>query len=157
GSASVWQNIFLKAAQTWAQQTNVNFSLDSDNGVTLGTGSYQQGDPAMGDVRIGGYSLRKKKPAPALMPPPAQNHPLAGDVLFNTAQSFNIGSTYDLQSVAEHEFGHALGLLHSTNILAVMYGTYTSTKTTLATDDINGIRAIYGTRNQDSYDAAASN
>src|SRR5437588_8264903 len=27
GSAAAWQNIILKAAQSWAQQTNLNFSV----------------------------------------------------------------------------------------------------------------------------------
>src|SRR5262249_10580657 len=79
------------------------------------------------------------------------------DILFNTGQSFNNGITYDLQSVAEHEIGHALGLYHSTMITSVMYGAYWGVKTTLGPDDVNGIRAIYGARQQDAYDAAASN
>ena len=49
------QNLFLKAAQLWAQQTNINFSLVSDNAADWGTGNYQQGDPGYGDIRIGGY------------------------------------------------------------------------------------------------------
>src|SRR4051794_37710339 len=32
GSASAWQNIVLKAAQVWAQQTNINFAVVSDDG-----------------------------------------------------------------------------------------------------------------------------
>ena len=46
-------------------------------------------------------------------PPPANNFSIAGDMTFNTGQSFNIGSTYDLFTVAMHEFGHALGLNES--------------------------------------------
>ena len=32
GSASTWQNIILQAAQSWAQQTNINFAVVPDNG-----------------------------------------------------------------------------------------------------------------------------
>jgi hypothetical protein len=66
---------------------------------------------------------------------------------FNTGQPFNIGSTYDLYTVALHEFGHALGLDHSSASLAVMYPTYQSAKSALNTDDVNGIRAIYSNGN----------
>src|SRR4051812_44601097 len=45
GSAANWQKEILRAAQVWAQQTNVNFAVVSDNGAPLGSGNYQQGDP----------------------------------------------------------------------------------------------------------------
>ncbi len=52
----------------------------------------------------------------------------------------------DLQSVALHEFGHALGLDHSGQGAAVMYASYTSgtNKRTPAQDDRDGEIAIYG-------------
>ena len=73
---------------------------------------------------------------------------------FNTGQSFNVGSTYDLFTVAMHEFGHALGLGESSVSGAVEYGTYTGRKTGLASDDIAGIRSIYSSnaaRTADAY------
>ena len=79
---------------------------------------------------------------------------------FNTGQSFNINSTYDLFTVAAHEVGHALGLLHSTTPSAEMYTYYNGIKKNLAADDIAGIRNIYSAnaaRSADAYDAAASN
>src|SRR4051794_20600689 len=54
GSASAWQDQVLKAAQAWAQQTGINFTLVSDSGADSGSGAYQQGDPGFGDIRIGG-------------------------------------------------------------------------------------------------------
>ena len=92
------------------------------------------------------------------MPPPVNNFSVAGDFHFNTGQAFNINSTYDLFTVATHEFGHALGLHHSSVSSSQMYPTYNGVKTALATDDINGIRSIYGgARAADGYDAVASN
>ena len=78
---------------------------------------------------------------------------------FNTGQAFNIGSTYDLFTVAMHEFGHALGLNESSVSSAVEYPTYTGQKTGLASDDIAGIRSIYsanGPRTPDAYNTNGS-
>ncbi len=151
-STATWQSQILRAAQVWAQQANVNLSIVSDNGTALGGGNYQQGDPSMGDIRIGGYNFGNGTLASAYLPPPVNNYSIAGDIQFNTGVAFNIGSTYDLFTVAAHEFGHALGLLHSTVSSAEMYGVYTSIKSRLTSDDISGIQAVYGARPKDAYD-----
>ena len=76
---------------------------------------------------------------------------------FNTGQSFNASSTYNLFTVAMHEFGHALGLNESSVTNAVMYGSYTGEKTGLATDDIEGIRSIYSANEPRTADAYNTN
>jgi hypothetical protein len=160
GSAAVWQNQILKAAQVWAQQTNINFTVVPDDGSSAGSGSYQQGAPNFGDIRISGYSFGSSTLAWADQPPPVNNYSIAGDIAFNTAQTFNLGSAYDLFTVAAHEFGHALGMDHSIYYSAVMYGSYTGTKPALTADDIAGLRQVYSSgaaRSPDAYDAAASN
>jgi hypothetical protein len=161
GSASAWQSQILKAAQAWAQQTNINFAVVADNGTPSGQGAYQQGDPGMGDIRIGGYNFGTSTLGWTDLPPPANNYSVAGDVAFNTAQAFNIGSTYDLFTVAAHEIGVALGLGYSNATpAAVMYPSYTGRKTGLASDDIAGIRSIYSgnnPRSPDSYNTGSSN
>jgi predicted Zn-dependent protease len=160
GSAAAWQNQILKAAQQWAQQTNLNFAVITDNGAQIGTGSYQQGDPNQADIRFGGYNFGSTTLAQGYMPPPINNYSIAGDIQFNTGQTWNVGSTYDLFTVAMHEIGHALGLYHSGVVSADMYGSYQGTKSALASDDVSGMRSIYSSgaaRSQDTYDAAASN
>jgi hypothetical protein len=160
GSTAAWQNVFLKAAQFWAQQTNLNFDVVTDNKGATGSGSYQQGDPGMGDIRIGGYNFNNPTLAQAYMPPPVNNFSIAGDVLFNTGQNFNNGCTYDLFSVAVHEIGHALGLYHSSVASSVLYSAYNGVKYNLDPDDVGGIRAIYSggaARAQDRFDRAQSN
>lgn len=155
-----WRKEVLRAAQVWAQQTNVNFALVSDDGSASGTGLYQQGAANFGDIRIGGMNLGPSTLASASLPQPACNYSLAGDYNFNTAQTFNLNATYDLFTVAAHEVGHGLGLGHSSITSAVMYSIYNAVKSSLRTDDISGIRAIYSAslaRTQDSYDAVAAN
>lgn len=167
GSPAVWQNQILKAAQTWAAQTNLNFSVVADNGSDSGSGGYQQGDPGFGDIRITGYNFGNSSLAMAMSPPPINNYSIAGDISLNTGITWNIGSTYDVFTVSLHELGHSLGLNHSASSAATMYSVYNGTDVALNTDDINGIRNIYSSnaaRSKDSYDtvsngtfAAASN
>lgn len=155
---SQWQAQILKAAQSWAQKTNINFVLISDNGGDFGSGDYQQGDPAMADIRISGYNFGNSSLATAFLPPPVNNFSVAGDIMFNTAVQFRVGQGTDLFSVAAHEFGHALGLDHtSTGATSVMWGYYNGVKTALSTDDTNGIRNIYSADAARSSDAYESN
>jgi hypothetical protein len=155
--AGQWQTQILRAAQVWAQQTNINFVVVPDDGAPSGSGNNEQGDPGFGDIRIGGYAFGNSTLARTYEPPPVNNFSIAGDVAFNTGQNFGINSTFDLLTVAEHEFGHALGLNHtSATPYAVMYPSYNGIKPNLNADDIAGIRNIYSSnqpRSQDSYEA----
>lgn len=56
-------------------------------------------------------------------------------------------SDYNLFLVAAHEFGHSLGLSHSSDPGALMYPNYAFNEPStyaLPQDDINGIQALYG-------------
>jgi hypothetical protein len=56
---------------------------------------------------------------------------------------------YDLQAVCTHEFGHALGLDHSSDPSATMYAKITVGDTsmrTLSDDDMAGLCSIYGSK-----------
>lgn len=61
---------------------------------------------------------------------------------------WSIGSdpnAYDIETVALHEIGHCLGLMHTSVVGAVMFPTVSSnfTLTSLQPDDISGIRSLY--------------
>uniref|UniRef100_A0A8C5L8E9 Matrix metallopeptidase 8 n=1 Tax=Jaculus jaculus TaxID=51337 RepID=A0A8C5L8E9_JACJA len=76
---------------------------------------------------------------------------IGGDAHFDSeetwTQDFN---NYNLFLVAAHEFGHSLGLSHSTDPGALMYPNYAFREPStysLPQDDINGIQNIYGPSN----------
>ncbi|HZW29797.1 MAG TPA: matrixin family metalloprotease [Isosphaeraceae bacterium] len=155
---ATWQAQITKALAAWEEMADVNFTQVSDDGAPLGVGGDVQGDPRFGDIRIGGFPMASNILAFTYLPPPANGGTSAGDVFFNTSQSWEVnGTTYDLMTVALHEIGHALGLGESTVTTSVMYGSYQGVKEMLTTDDIAGIRSIYGARPFDPFDPSGSN
>jgi hypothetical protein len=68
-----------------------------------------------------------------------------GDFNFFAGSSGCSGGFY-IEDIAAHEFGHALGLGHSTAAAATMYPSTSTCNTqnrTLDPDDISGVRALY--------------
>ena len=76
--------------------------------------------------------------------------PSDGRAHFDEDETYTDGQSRgtNLLWVATHEFGHALGLEHSDVRRAIMYPYYTGyvENIQLHSDDINGIRSLYGTR-----------
>lgn len=156
-TTSQWEAAFQKAAASWEAVTNVNFVQVSDDGSSFGIAGDQQGDPRFGDIRIGATPLASGALATCFLPPKINGGSLAGDMVFNTKIAWQINNDYDLQTVAMHEFGHVLGLDHSSVTTAAMYKSYNGQKQTLSSDDIAGAQAVYGVRQPDQYDAGAGN
>jgi hypothetical protein len=81
------------------------------------------------------------------------------DIAFNPHAQFStstpaLSGAFDLQAVAMHEFGHALGLDHSGIAHAVMFpfgDTGESQQRTLSSDDIIAISFLYPSSNFASY------
>ncbi len=76
---------------------------------------------------------------------------LEADTLFNTAWTWDsyrgpLQSAMDIQRVALHELGHAIGLNHSTAAGAIM-NAYVGNQDALSPDDIAGAQALYGAPN----------
>ncbi|XP_065663368.1 matrix metalloproteinase-2 isoform X1 [Hydra vulgaris] len=82
---------------------------------------------------------------------PHTNEGLSGDVHFDDAEMFTIGSSTgrNLLWVAVHEIGHSIGLEHSNVKDAIMFPYYRGNKGNdfpLTDDDILGIQTLYGSR-----------
>ncbi len=150
-TTAAWEQQIEQAASLWESATNINLALVSDGGQPVGVAGNQQDDPRFGDIRVGAVPLSSGVLAETFLPPPDNGGTDAGDILFNSNINWNINSTYDIQTVAAHEFGHALGLGESLVSSAVMYGTYGGIKQALTSDDISGIQSIYGTRQFDQF------
>jgi hypothetical protein len=151
---SNWQQQIQKAAAAWEAVTGINIVQVPDNGAPIGTAGNQQDDPRFGDIRIGGLAEASGQLAFAYAPPPFN----AGDIFFNTTQSWQTnGTAYDLMTVAIHEFGHALGMNHSTIVKACMYAAYGGSKQVLTSADISGIQSIYGVRKPDALEGGGGN
>jgi len=81
--------------------------------------------------------------------PPPNGGEIAGDAHFDEAETWSVAipvpsARFDFVSVAAHEFGHSLGLNHSSVGGALMFPTYSGAHRFLHQDDIDGIRSIYG-------------
>ena len=155
-STAAWQDAIRKAASVWEYYSGINFDEVSDDGTPFGLGD-QQGDSHFGDIRFGAYSLGTSTLGLGFSPPPINGGSLAGDVILSSDVAWGTTSGVDLKTVAIHEIGHALGLGHSEYSNAAMWSYYNGVKASLISDDISGIRSVYGPRGNDVYDAVASN
>ncbi len=141
--ASEVANIVVSAFAQWSQYVQVNFQASSNPeglrtiGLLFATGSH--GDPyPFGPA--GGIL------AHTFYPYPVNPEPIAGDMHFNNANTWDTPSGVDLFSVALHETGHALGLGHSDLPSAVMYPYYHKV-TALTAEDGGAAQRLYASRN----------
>lgn len=104
-----------------------------------------------GDIRLAAINIPEEGAlAHAYLPPP-NGTSASGDIHFDNTFTWADDSTdttadpdFDFFTVALHELGHSLGLLHSDVPESVMWPFYTGARRTLHADDIAGIQAIYG-------------
>ncbi len=134
--------IIVRAFNEWAKYVQVNFTASNNSlgnetiGIRFATGAH--GDPyPFGPA--GGILAHTFYPAPV------NPEPIAGDMHFNDANTWGIGTNIDLFSVALHETGHALGLGHSDLPTAVMYPYY-QMATGLSAEDVGAVQKLYAAR-----------
>ncbi len=88
--------------------------------------------------------------AVGFFPSPPNSEPIAGDIFFNDDFLWEFGdvlgsAAFDMERVAVHEIGHALGLGHSTTPNAVMWPFASASDVFVGfhPDDIAGINSLY--------------
>ena len=154
-ATATWEAAIEKAATVWEAVANINLALVSDNGSPEACNGDQQDDPRFGDIRIGAVNLGTGALGETFLPPPFNGGTDAGDIFLNSnpIATWNINSAYDLETVAIHEFGHALGLGESQITTACMYAYYNGTKQSLTSDDIAGIQSVWGAPQPDQFNS----
>uniref|UniRef100_A0A452RPJ8 Matrix metallopeptidase 8 n=1 Tax=Ursus americanus TaxID=9643 RepID=A0A452RPJ8_URSAM len=128
-----------KAFQVWSDASPLTFTKISqgepDIKIAFVWGDHGDNSPFDGPNGILAHAFQ-----------PGQG--IGGDVHFDAEETWTKNSNnYNLFLVAAHEFGHSLGLAHSTDPGALMYPNYAfrdPSTYTLPQDDINGIQTIYG-------------
>jgi len=155
-SQSTWQQAIEKAATVWEAVAHINLAQVSDDGSREAINGNQQDDPRFGDIRIGAVDLGTGVLGETFLPPPYNGGTDAGDIFLNSdpIATWNINSAYDLETVAIHEFGHALGLGESQITTACMYAYYNGTKQSLTSDDIAGIQSVWGAPQYDQFNSS---
>jgi len=150
-TTAAWQLAIAKAASYWSSYAHINIAQVSDNGTPLGGTGDQQGDPNFGDIRISMVNEGNNGIlASTFLPPPSNGGSIAGDIVLNSYYTIKVNANYDLQTIMMHEFGHALGMDHSTTPSADMYPYYQGLNQAPTSDDIAGIQSIYGANPTDT-------
>jgi hypothetical protein len=152
-ATATWELQIQKAAAVWEAVANINLAQVSDDGSPEACNGNQQDDPRFGDIRIGAIDLGTSVLGETFLPPPFNGGTDAGDIFLNSdpVATWNINSAFDLETVAIHELGHALGLGESQVSTACMYAYYNATKQSLTSDDIAGIQSVWGAPQYDQF------
>ncbi|HSP69302.1 MAG TPA: matrixin family metalloprotease, partial [Bryobacteraceae bacterium] len=140
----VTKSEITRALDEWAKVAQIiwvpdaNATADHTVNILFATGDHGDGFPFDGPGGVLAHTFYPSLPTA---------EPLAGDMHFDDAESWHVGSNFDLFSVALHELGHALGLGSSDNPDSVMYPYYRP-RTGLSAEDKTAILTLYAARSQ---------
>jgi Matrixin/Putative peptidoglycan binding domain len=135
-----------RAFDLWAKVTPLSFEEVERGEEAEIVISFAKGDH--GDGSANAFDGQGGTLAHAYYPPP-NGGAIAGDAHFDEAETWSVSvpvpqNRFDLITVAAHEFGHSLGLAHSSVRGALMFPSYGGPHRFLHRDDIRGIRDVYG-------------
>ena len=167
-SRQEWQELALRAFQTWSIHADINVGLRNDHDLNFGVPGLSASDPRFGDFRIGA-TPQLGVLANSLPFQPAAGT-FSGDIFLNSNENFQYhdwagglapdpstidSGERDLFSVLLHETGNALGVDDNLFDWTVMFRQYTQPKGTLTTNDIQEIQSLYGVRT-DPYETSSN-
>jgi hypothetical protein len=138
-----WKAEIERAFAAWSDVANITFTEVDDDGAALNAAT------TGGDIRIGGavFDGPGNLIGHAHFPDCSACVSLGSDIHFDIAEDWTIGHAgpgFDIFTVAAHEIGHAIGLDHSEQNDALMFGVYSEAFVGLQADDILGAQSIYG-------------
>lgn len=139
---AVEQAFALWAAYTPLRFTRVPMSAGPEIIIRFAPGDHGDGFPFDGAGTVLAHAF-----FPSVPPAPASA--IMGDAHFDEAETWTVNvppgaGGIDLVTVAAHEFGHSLGLGHSSVSGALMAPFYGGPFRKVAADDIAGITSLYG-------------
>ncbi|XP_070600475.1 interstitial collagenase-like [Erythrolamprus reginae] len=148
---STIDDTFVRAFDVWSQVTPLTFTGQQDGEVDIliqfVTGDHGDNDTFDGEGGVLAHAFYPGK------------RPISGDAHFDEDELWTLGSEddYSLLIVAAHEFGHSLGLKHSSIWGALMYPRYVyQADLQLHEDDIKGIQSLYGKKSGGQHQAPLS-
>jgi|GEM_PF-3724577 len=146
--------VVAASANVWNNAGGADWRFTGGGTTTRGTGACRSSDPTValdGANTVGWYPQSDNVLAvTCTWYNPSTGQAVEFDMEIDPAWSWTTstsGVQIDLQTVVAHEFGHALGLGHTTvcpgNLMCPTYAPGTLLRTPQA-DDINGLIALYG-------------
>ena len=142
-TVAIEQALALWAAYTPLRFTPVALAAGPEIIIRFVAGDHGDGSPFDGPSGVLAHAFFPS------IPPLLPVTPIMGDAHFDEDETWTVNvppaaGTIDLVTVAAHEFGHSLGLGHSSVAGALMAPFYGGPHRAVEADDIAGIRSLYG-------------